>query len=565
MNNARTGADALIEALHEAGVRYLFGNFGSDHAGVIETLARAQAAGQSHPRVIVCPHEVVALSAAHGFAQACGQPQAVFVHCDVGTANLGGAVHNAARGRVPVFIFAGATPFTLRGELPGSRNRDVNFTQDVYDQRGIVRPYVKWEYDLRTAKNVKQVVRRALTLAASDPQGPVYLVAARETLEEDAGQESWTEVPALAPAGLPPDGAAELAEALSAAKRPLILTTYAGRDPAAMPALVRLAERLAIPVVELRATCVNFPADHPLHLGYDAGDLLAEADVVLALDCELPWLPAHGGPRGAAVYSIDVDPLKEDLPLWEIPAARYFKANSVSALAQLHACLDAAGADAEEPARRERRVKLAAQHARQRDAWRESEAHGEALDARFVAAALRGLLEEDAIIVDEAVTNSGALRAHLPRTQAGTFYANGGSALGWALGAAIGVKLAAPRRTVVALVGDGSYFFGAPAAAYWTARHANAPFLTVILNNGGWNATKQNVLRLHPDGAAARERSYFSQFEPSAELARVAEAAGGALARTVATRGQLKPALGEALAAVRAGRAAVVDVRLPAI
>jgi acetolactate synthase-1/2/3 large subunit len=287
--------------------------------------------------------------------------------------------------------------------------------------------------------------------------------------------------------------------------------------------------------------------------------------LVLALDCDLPWLPARGGPRNAVVYYIDVDPLKEDLPLWEIPALRYFKADSLTALTQLHAQLDVLGVDADEPMRQARQAELAALHTHQRDNWRRQEEDDTALTARSVARALHGLLEEDAIVVDEAVTNSGALCTHLPRNTPGTFYSNGGTALGWGLGAAMGVKLAAPQQTVVAVVGDGSYIFGAPTAAYWTARHANAPFLTVILNNGGWNATKQNALRLYPDGAAARADDYLSQFEPSAELARVAEAAGGALALTVSTLEQLTPALSEALAAVRVGRAAAVDVRLPAV
>src|SRR5699024_12157401 len=100
--------------------------------------------------IIICPHEMVALSAAHGYAQATGEPQAVIIHVDVGTQNLGGAVHNASKGRIPVLIYAGAPPYTQEGELIGSRNEHILWLQDVYDQRGIVREYMKYDNEIRS-------------------------------------------------------------------------------------------------------------------------------------------------------------------------------------------------------------------------------------------------------------------------------------------------------------------------------------------------------------------------------------------------------------------------------
>ena len=169
-----TTSTAFLEALAEAGVKYLFANLGSDHPGLIEALAKARAAGREgeFPRLIVCPHETVALSAAHAYASVSREPQAVLVHVDAGTANLGGAVSNAMRGRVPVLIFAGAAPYTLGGELPGSRNEFIHWIQDVHDQRGILRGYVKYDNEIRTGRNVKQLVHRALQIARSEPAGP---------------------------------------------------------------------------------------------------------------------------------------------------------------------------------------------------------------------------------------------------------------------------------------------------------------------------------------------------------------------------------------------------------
>ena len=180
-----TTGTAFLDALKEGGVSYLFCNFGSDHPSLIERLAEAATQGQPLPRVVTCPNEMVALSAAQGYAQVTGRAQAVLVHVECGTQSLAGAVHNAAKGRAPVLIFAGASPFTQEGELRGSRNEFIQWIQDVFDQRGLVRGYVKYENEIRTGRNVKQLVHRALQFAHSDPKGPVYLVGAREVMEEE--------------------------------------------------------------------------------------------------------------------------------------------------------------------------------------------------------------------------------------------------------------------------------------------------------------------------------------------------------------------------------------------
>src|SRR5262247_392465 len=222
-----TAGAALIEALHEAGVSFIFANLGSDHPAIIESLAEAGATGRPAPKLITCPNEMVALSAAHGFAQVTGRAQAVLVHVECGTQALAGALHNAAKGRVPVLIFAGASPFTQEGELRGSRNEFIQWIQDVFDQRGILRGYVKYDNEIRTGRNIKQMVHRAMQFAHSDPRGPVYLMAAREVLEEEAPPVTidpahW---PPVAPAPLSAPNATSIIEALRSAQRPLIVTS----------------------------------------------------------------------------------------------------------------------------------------------------------------------------------------------------------------------------------------------------------------------------------------------------------------------------------------------------
>jgi acetolactate synthase-1/2/3 large subunit len=565
-----TTSDAMLSALQEAGVSYLFANFGSDHAGVIESLAKANTEGRPTPTVMLCPHENLAIAAAHGYAQVSGKAQAVFVHVDVGTQNLGGSLHNAFRGRVPVFIFAGLTPYTIEGELPGTRNRSATFFQDVFDQASIVRQYVKWDYSIRTGKNVKQLVHRAMQIAQSDPMGPVYLTGAREVLEEEVTPspfpvQNWKPI---APAALPDAGVAEIAEALLKADKPLLITSYAGRNTACVAELVRFCERLAIPVVEERPIHMNFPADHALHVGYQSDQMISDADVIVVLDCDVPWLPSSGKCPGAdsKVFFIDVDPLKESIPLWYMPAQSFFKADATLALRQLHQYLDGV-APLDEGKRAERLGRAQLKHDALRSAWaRKQQAPADGrITADWATACLREVIDADTILINESVTSSAAVYQQLPRTKPGTLFGSGGSSLGWGGGAAIGSKLAAPDKDVVCLTGDGSFFFGTPTAVYWASRRYGVPFLTVIFNNQGWNATKENFQRIHPGGAAVGADRDWVSLGPSSDFATIAEGAGGAFGQTVERADALKAALAEAMRVVRGGRSAVVDVRIAAI
>jgi acetolactate synthase-1/2/3 large subunit len=563
----RSAGAILVDALRDAGVTHLFANFGSDHPAIIEALARDREGGIDSPRVILCPHEYSALSAAHGYAAVTGEPQAVFVHTDVGTANLGGAVHNAARSRVPVFVFAGLTPYTLEGELPGSRNSFVNHLQDVHDQHGLVRPYAKWSYDLRTAVNVRQIVLRALQVARSAPAGPVYVTAAREVLAETAmpaatDVDRWRPV-AATPA--PDDVVDDIFAALAHAASPVIITSYLGRDVARVPVLVAFAERLGIRVVEHNAEVLSFPRSHPLHAGDDPHRMLADADVIVAMDTDVPWIDVVARPRAdARIFVVNEDPLQESLPLWYVPAERFVRADSGLVLAQL---LERCGATPDEAAVR-RTEKAAAEGGSIRDALADdldADVRSARLTPVSVAGALHRLLDDDAIVVNEAISAAPAVWKHLPRERPGTLYGNRGTSLGWSGGGALGIKLAAPGRTVVSIVGDGTFFFTAPSSTYWIARHYGLPVLTVVLDNGGWNATKRNLERLHPDGAAATSDRLWVNLQQSSDYGGIATAAGGAWSAVVTTFDELDEALRAGLDRVSADTPAVVTVRLDPI
>jgi acetolactate synthase-1/2/3 large subunit len=571
-----TTSTAFLEALAEAGVRYIFANLGSDHPGLIEALARARVQGREDdlPQLIVCPHETVALSAAHAYAMVTGEPQAVIVHVDVGTQNLSGAVSNAMRGRVPVLIFAGAAPFTLEGELPGGRNEFIHWIQDVRDQRGILRNYVKYDNEIRTGRNVKQLVHRALQIARSEPAGPVYLVSPREVMEEPLQPYAVDRAyfGPVAPVALAGQVTAEIATALASAQRPLVVTSYLGRDPSAVPQLVELCELLAIPVLESMAYHVNFPADHELHAGFQyhtvaQNPVLAQADVILAIDSDVPWITAVNRPSaGAAIYCVDVDPLKAQMNMWHVPARRFATASARVAVEQIARFVrDNQLADPDVVAtRREAAARAHDQELAER-AGREQPRSDGTMTAEYLTACVRHLLaDEDALVLTEVVTNSQVVAEHLRPNRPGSVLHHGGAALGWAGGAAVGAKLAAPDRTVVCLVGDGCFLFGVPSSAQWVARRYGTPALTIVYDNRGWAAPKFSTLQVHPDGAAAATGDFNVSFEPEVDLPGVARAAG-AYGVTVSDPGELPQVLKDALAIVHGGRSAVISVHLPPV
>ena len=565
-----TASAAMLEALQEAGVSYIFANFGSDHPALVEAIAEARALGRQIPSVVTCPNEMVAMSCAHGYAQITGRAQAVVVHVECGTQSLGGAVHNAAKGRIPIFVFAGLSPFTQEGEMTGSRNEFIQWIQDVYDQRGIVRQYMKYDNEIRTAKNAKQIVHRSLQFAHSDPKGPVYVVGAREVMEEETKPVSidladWSPI---APSPLAASAVEEIVHAIQRAERPLIVTSYVGRNPRAVEELVRFCNRLGVGVLESVPNYVNYPHADELYQGNHWNHpvqnvALAEADFVLVIDSDAPWIPTVNRPSaGAHVMIIDVDPLKQSMPLWYIRARRVFRADAGTVLAQMNAYLDTVTIDM--AAARQRQLHYRERHRVRAAALQRLELPDRGITTpEYLTACIRRHVGENAVVVNEGITNYPTICDHMARTKPGTMFTSGGGSLGWNGGAAIGMKLAAPEKTVVALTGDGSYMFSAPSTVHWMARRYQTPFLQIIYNNRGWKAPKLSALAIHPKGFASRAADLDTSFDPPPDYSAIAGAAGGAFARLVKNPGEVEQSIADALRVVHEEkRCAVVDVWL---
>jgi acetolactate synthase I/II/III large subunit len=555
-----TVSDVLLETLHALGVRYLFANIGTDYPPLVESLAKYRAQGVALPEVLLCPHENTAITAAHGYALATGQGQGVFVHVGVGTQNLGGSLHNAWAGRVPMLIFAGRSPAGTRGERLGSRDNPIHYYQDVRDQAGVIRQFCKWEFNLELPEQTAYALQRGARLMQSEPKGAVYVTAAREVLgmpvaEMLSDAPEWHMPPTLG--ALPDEAARRIALALHGAQRPLVITSYAGRHPATVPTLVALSEALLLPVLEPSASYLNFPRDHAHHLGYRAGRTIADADLVLLVDTDVPWIAKYGAPpRGTPVVQLDIDPLKPSIVMWDFPVTESYQVQSGDALARV---LEQARA----------LPPWSAAQRTARDEWvrrHRPAAPGAARGKRLTPASLSALLGEalgpDTVIFDEGVTNVDAIRAGTRRTRPGTYFGMPGSSLGWGGGAALGYKLARPQAEVAWLVGDGSFLFSVPSSLYMTARRYGLPFLTVIYNNAGWNAVMATTDRVYgAEGQAARHGSYFHELSPAGHLEQVA-AAFDCFAAAVRTAGELEAALDEARAAMGAGRPAVLNVAI---
>lgn len=490
----------------QAGITACFVNVGSDHPSIIEAIVKGKRERPDRwPRFITCPAEITALSMADGYARISGNPQAVVVHVDVGTQALGQAVHNASIARVPVFIFAGLCPYTEAGELTGSRTEYMHWLQQAPDQAAIVRQYCRYTGEVRTGLNIKQSVGRALQFAKSAPAGPVYLVSAREVLAQEIQpyslrQEQWVSV---GPSALPFDAVEEISTALVQAQRPLIITGYSGRDRRTPDLLATLAD--AIPGIRVHDTGgsdVCFPFTHPASEGFrhSFDKCTEDADVILLLDCDVPWIPSRNPPpEDTVIYHIDIDPLNQQIPVSFFPANGRWRADVFTALKQLVGHINSSASllktlqDPKYAARGEARQKTYQSRIAKIDSRLRLD-NAATLDADNIGHLLRVVLPTSTTFVIEAVTAAQALHDQLRPSRPGSWINCGGTGIGWSNGAALGVKMALENlemaRTeesnlVCQVVGDGSMMCASPSSALWVARKFEIPILTVVLNNGG--------------------------------------------------------------------------------
>ena len=559
-----TAAEAWLGLLAARGIEYLFANGGTDFAPLVEAYAKGQKLGWRLPEIVIVPHENLGVAMAHGYTMLTGRPQAMMVHVGVGSANALNGLINAARTNTPMLFTAGRTPLTESGALPAARNNYIHWAQEHFDQGGMLREFMKWDYELRHAEQVESALDRALAIARSEPQGPVYVTLPREILASPF-QGSFSSTATIAPASPAwpdPDTLEEAAKLLGRARKPLLITSNAGRSADAARALRELVETFAIPVIQYRPRYLSLSTEHPLAAGWDPHAALKDADLVLAVECDVPWIPVQGAPRAEAkVIHIGADPLFARYPM------RGFRTD-IALAGSLAATLDALRERTQEHAAspasiEERRKEAAAKNRLLREKARGGvDPLPPSITAKWASACLNKVMGDDAILVNEYPLLLEEMTISEPMRYFGTPPSGG---LGWGLGAALGAKLAAPDKTVIATLGDGAYMFGNPTPGHFVGEAMRLPVLYVVFNNARWAAVHRATLASYPRGFASRENQPpFATLEPSPRFEHVVQASGG-YGERVTDPAQLEPALERALKAVRVEkRQALLNVCLEA-
>jgi acetolactate synthase I/II/III large subunit len=552
-----TAIKALIDVMNENDVEFVFFNPGIDNVPLLETIAAYQSQGNKSPESILCLDEFVTMTAAHGAWMASGKPQAVSVHSELGVLQLGGALHNAQWSRVPVVFFT---------ENQGPPQR-TNWKGEAFDQGAMVRNFVKWDHNLVPGENVYDVFREAFRIAATEPCGPVYLVLPRETF--------WTKAE-ITPGKKPVKTAAapqadeavlsQAADILLAAENPLIITGYSGRNPQCVPELITLAETLSARVLT-SDFWVSFPNTHPMaaYLSPAAGfgnPLLTQADAILVIDFDMHYASPPTGPDPKAkIIHIDIDTAKKGVPLWGRKPDISIKADSLQAIPALTAQIKQKLTAEKRAHLQKRYITLALEHENLSKEWQDkAKSHScrTPISANWLSRCINEVIDNNTIIVNQCISPSSIVAHTLHRTKPGTEFSCQGGCIGWAPGAALGVKLAAPERVVISLMGDGAFIYGCPEAFLWAANFYKAPFLSVIYNNRGYGAIK-GLFRDKYDVA-----NMGADIDKTPDFALIAKA-NNAYGIMVEDPAELSKALKECIAKVRSGQAAVLDVHIDPI
>lgn len=571
-------SDRLVDLLRVLGCRYIPLNPGSSFRGFHDSLINY--GGNRDPQVLLCLHEEVAVSVAHGYAKATGEVAVAAVHDLVGLMHASMAVYDAWCDRAPVLLLGGGGPAVADARRP------IDWLHSATVQAQLVRDYVKWDSEPVDPHDLLDAVARAHSLAACAPTGPVYV-----TLDADVQERT------LPGGGLPlpdgrlhrppsgpgadPDQVAAVARLLVEAERPLIVGGRVGLHPASTALLVDLAEVLAAAYQDDRKV-VAFPTDHPHNLGGEPR-LLDEADALLAVDLAdlrsvhpVPSSRQPGSralpPPSRALAAITLDPLSPSN--WShaaqgpVPVDLPLVAEPLTALRQLLAAvadlLSAEPADRRRD-RERRREELASRHRRlraaQQDAAVRAAASPSITPTHLVSSAWEAVRDRPWFLT---LRNARSWPEGIWRFPgAGSYLGDsGGGGVGYGPGGMVGGALAARDRgqLAVAIIGDGDLLM-AP-GALWTAVHYGVPLLVLVNNNRSFynDEAHQQAVARHRGRPVGNAWIGMRVEEPSVDLAGMARSYGAWAAGPVTSPDELPAALGKAVHAVDEGGVALVDV-----
>ena len=554
-SHEQTGAESLLDGLSLSGIQYMFANAGTDFPPIIEALARRDPSAA--PVALTIPHETAAVAMAHGAYLVTGRAQAVMVHVNVGLANSVMGVINAASDNIPMLVMSGRTPISERGRK-GARMTPIQYGQEMFDQTSLVRDLVKYSYEMRYPEQGKQLVMRAMSLATSEPQGPVYLSLPKEPLSEIVPEITQTHhpMPPSATKILPdPEAIIKLARLLETASNPVIICQRGDTEGRLSRALSTLAAKHGIAVFEPFLLRNVLPSNDPALQGYHASGP-SDADLIIVLDSDTPWIEATNAPGPETlVVHIGPDPHFARMPVRGFRTDLAISSDSVEAILAVDRAARA-------PSAARQRSKALAQSATQRrDAAQVKAKAGDTnpMSAEWISHCVSEIMDEEAVAFSEL----GLLPAYMtlkgPNRLFNNVHAGG---LGWAMPAALGAQLMRPDRLTIACMGDGSYMFANPVACHQIAEALRLPILTIIKNNAMWNAVRRSVVNGYPDGSAAMSNTVpLTSLEPLPDFAAIARASR-AHAERIEDGRELPAALQRAVGIIRTEkRQVLLDLR----
>jgi thiamine pyrophosphate-dependent acetolactate synthase large subunit-like protein len=575
----RPGGDFMVDVLKSLNLEYVASNPGSSFRGIHESIVNY--GGNKMPEFITCCHEESSVAMAHAYFKVEGKPMAVLCHGTVGLQHAAMAIYNAYCDRVPVYVLAGNTlDATMR--RPG-----VEWAHSVQDAASMVRDFIKWDDNPVSLPHFAESAVRAYKIAMTPPMMPV-LVVIDGGLQEDpipAEVAPRLRVPKLTMA-TPPQGdsgaVAEAARLLVNAQNPVIIADRLARTPAGITRLVELAEALQAPVIDQHGR-MNFPSRHPLNQSENAGQLIANADVILGLELFDFWGTLNTfrdslqrtsrsrirpGTRLISITAVDLytkSNFQEFQRYPEVDVA--MAADAEATLPALTEAVRKLVTDDKRRAFQERRTRLEQAHARAKEASRAEAAHAwdasPISTARMAAEIWAQIRNDDWSLVSESGNTSGwAMRLwdfDKPYRHLGD---SGGAGVGYGSPAAVGGALANKKygRLSVNIQGDGDMLY-AP-GVLWTAAHHRIPLLTVMHNNRGYHQEVMHIQRManrHQRGITNANIGTTID-NPNVDFAKVAQGMGVYGEGPITNPRDLGPALQRALAVVRKGEPALVDV-----
>lgn len=575
----RPGGDFMVDILKSLNFEYIASNPGSSFRGIHESIINY--GGNAMPEFITCCHEESSVAMAHAYFKAEGKPMAVLCHGTVGLQHASMAIYNAYCDRVPIYLLAGNHSDATQ------RRPGVEWAHSVQDAAAMVRDYTKWDDNPASLQHWGESAMRAYKLAMTPPMAPVLLMMDGHLQEEEITPEmaSRLRVPKLS-VPTPPQGdsgaVAEAARLLVAAETPVIFADRAARTPAGIARLVELAEVLQAPVVDVGGR-MNFPTRHPLNLSSNGRQLVQNADVVLGLELTDFWgntnaLPdtmvkrdrrlTRPGTKLISINALDLNTKANYQDFQRYPEVDIAMAADAEATlpALTEACRRLITAD-RRAAMQARGARVAEAHGRALEAARAEAAYAwdasPVSTARLTAELYNQIKNEDWSLVSES-GNSSSWAARLWDVSKHYQFIgdSGGAGVGYGAPAAVGGALANKKhgRISVTIQGDGDFLY-AP-GVWWTAAHHRIPLLAVMHNNRAYHQEVMHLQRManwHNRGVS-RAHIGTTITDPNVDFAKIAQGMGVWAEGPITNPRDVGPAIARALAVVKKGEPALVDV-----